>query len=345
MKKRLIIAAVAVLIAVLAAYLYSTRQTEDGSIRASGIVEGIEVNLSSKVAGRIRSICCSVGDEVKEGQTAVELDSDDIAASVAQARAGIERARADIASAEAALQSAGAQAGTAEADIAAAEADLVRAQSQEDLLKRERDRAHDLFTKGYISRESYDQAVTSHDTAAASSRAAQARLDASRTRRQASLSQVAAAKGQMGAARARLKEADANLGFNESKFRDTMIVAPISGTVVFRALEKGEYATPGTTIMTVVDPASLHVRVDLEESLVAGIPRDAAVTITADGLRGRKLAGRIVEIGRYGEFATQRDVTRGRQDIKTFRVKVRPEDPERLLKPGMTASVEITRSR
>jgi HlyD family secretion protein len=56
---------------------------------------------------------------------------------------------------------------------------------------------------------------------------------------------------------------------------------------------------------------------------------------------GKTFQGKITEIGRYAEFATQRDVIRGRQDIKTFRVKVRVDDPERLLKPGMTVEVEI----
>jgi hypothetical protein len=55
--------------------------------------------------------------------------------------------------------------------------------------------------------------------------------------------------------------------------------------------------------------------------------------------------GKVSELGRYAEFATQRDVTRGRQDIKTFRVKINIEDSAGLLKPGMTVEVEIPQKK
>ncbi|HLG21964.1 MAG TPA: hypothetical protein VI382_04055, partial [Candidatus Manganitrophaceae bacterium] len=48
-----------------------------------------------------------------------------------------------------------------------------------------------------------------------------------------------------------------------------------------------------------------------------------------------------IEVGTEGGFATQRDVTRGKQDIKTFRIKVRVLSPEGILKPGMTARARI----
>jgi HlyD family secretion protein len=66
---------------------------------------------------------------------------------------------------------------------------------------------------------------------------------------------------------------------------------------------------------------------------------DASVTV--ESRPGKVFRGRVSEIGRYAEFATQRDVTRGRQDIKTFRVKIKVDDKEGILKPGMTVSVEI----
>ncbi|MDO8426936.1 MAG: hypothetical protein Q7T24_05425, partial [Deltaproteobacteria bacterium] len=63
--------------------------------------------------------------------------------------------------------------------------------------------------------------------------------------------------------------------------------------------------------------------------------------VIAAGMPERVFAGRITEIGAVGAFATQRDVTRGRSDIKTFRVKAGVEKPEGLLKPGMTVKVRI----
>ncbi len=341
MKKGLLIALAVLMVSLVVYLVYGRNSTGDGIIRASGIVEGIEVNLSSKVSGRIRSICCREGDMIREGQTAITLESDDIQASVEQATAAIERSKADIASAESAVESAKAQVLSADAVVVSAKAEAEKARVQLDERRREMDRSKELHQKAYIARESFDLAVTAHDTAVASLRAAEAQLQASQAQRVSAVSQVNTAKSQLLSSRARLREADANLAFSEAKLRDTVITSPIAGAVSFRALEQGEYAIAGTTVMTIVDTANLFVRVDLEETMVAAIPLHAAARITAEGLTGKEFKGTVIEIGRYAEFATQRDVTRGRQDIKTFRVKVKPDDPGGLLKPGMTVFVEI----
>jgi len=341
MKKRLITGILILLIAGVLLVLYIQRDKDDGAVRTSGIVEGIEVNLAPKVPGKIRAICCREGDIVREGQTAVELESEDISASVEQAQAGVQRAQADIASAESAVDHAKALVLSADAAAVRAEAEVEQERVQLAERKREMERAQDLFQKSFIARESFDLAVTAHDAAVAALRAAEAQLQASQAERVSAASLVTTAQSQLLSSRARLKEADAFLAFNRSKLRDTVITSPIGGAVSFRALEEGEYATAGTTVMTVVDTANLFVRIDLEETLVAAIPLHAAVRITAEGLAGKAFTGEVVEISRYAEFATQRDVTRGRQDIKTFRVKVKPDDPGGLLKPGMTVFAEI----
>ena len=342
MKKRLVIITAAALISGLAGYLvYQQNSSRDHVIQASGIVEGIEVNLASKVPGRIRTICCREGDMLAEGQTAVELESDVIRASVEQARAAVERARADIASAASAVENAEAAVRVADAGVAGAAAEVERARVQLDERRREMERSKELYQKSYISRESFDLAVTAHDSAVASVRAAEAQLQSAQAQRVSAASQVNTAKSQLLSSRARMKEADASLAFSEAKLQDMVLTSPLSGAVVFTALEKGEYATAGATVMTIVDTAQLFVRIDLEEIAVAAVRLHADARITAEGLQGRELTGRVIEIGRYAEFATQRDVTRGRQDIKTFRIKVRADDPEGLLKPGMTVFVEI----
>lgn len=344
MKKRLLIIAVAVLAAALILYFaYGRSGNELSMVRSSGIVEGTEVNLSAKVPGRVLEICCKEGDAVKEGQVIVRLESDDIRASVAQARAGVEQARADSASAGSAVEHAKAALQSAEADIQVAEADIENAKVRMDEQKLERDRSRELYQKEYISKSSLDQVVAAYDASVATFRSSQARLAASRAKKEAAAAQVRAAVNQLASSGARMKETEANLAFHESKLQDMVIASPIAGTVVFKAIEEGEQASVGATILTIVDTANLYVRTDLEETAVTAITLNAEARVTAEGLRGKEFRGKVTEIGRYAEFATQRDVTRGRQDIKTFRVKVRAEDPEGLLKPGMTVFVEIGR--
>jgi multidrug efflux pump subunit AcrA (membrane-fusion protein) len=86
---------------------------------------------------------------------------------------------------------------------------------------------------------------------------------------------------------------------------------------------------------------NLYAKIAVEETLVDRISLNQTAAIHTDNSPGKAFRGKISEIGRYAEFATQRDVTRGWQDIRTFKVKVKVEDPGRHLKPGMTVEVEI----
>ena len=171
------------------------------------------------------------------------------------------------------------------------------------------------------------------------------RLASAYSKRDAALAQLETAESQLKSARANLKQAEASLSYNLAKLADTIITSPISGTVVFKALEKGETVSPGMTILTIVDMEDLYVRVDMDETLIDSIALNSEAIIRTEGTTERTFKGKVYEIGRYAEFATQRDVTRGRQDIKTFRVKIKLEDTGGVLKPGMTVEVEIPKKK
>jgi RND family efflux transporter MFP subunit len=229
----------------------------------------------------------------------------------------------------------------AEADMRGAAADMERARTLMEESRREAERAEELYKKEFISRESRDQLVAAHDANIAAYDSSKEKFNSGRSGKDAAVSQLNSAVSRLASAKATMKEAEAALAFARSKFADTTIKTPVTGTVIFKSMEKGEIVGPGVTILTVVDLNSLYARVDIGETKVGGVVLDGPANVTADGLPGRIFKGRVTEIGRYAEFATQRDVVRGREDIKTFRVKVRVEDPDRLLKPGMTVEVEI----
>jgi HlyD family secretion protein len=207
--------------------------------------------------------------------------------------------------------------------------------------QREADRARELFKKDFISRESRDQIVAAYDVNVAAYDSSKEKLNSARSKKDAAVSQLNGSVSQLNSSTAMLKEAEAALAFARSKLDDTIIKTPVTGTVIFKAMEKGETVSPGVTVLTLVDLNSLYARVDIDEMKIGGVALNGPATVTVEGMPGKQFKGKISEIGRYAEFATQRDVVRGRQDIKTFRVKVRAEDTEGLLKPGMTVEVEI----
>ncbi len=342
MKRRLsyVIAAI-LMVAFLLILFFIKRSKKPDVIYATGIVEGVEANISTVVQGRIWKICCKEGDTVTEGDIIIELENDEIKAAVDQALAGIEKAKADISVSESAIESAKANLKGAEADIINAEADVDKARVQMEEAKREMNRLDTLYKENIVPKQSLDIGVTNFDTAVANYHSSTAKLKAAYSKKEASIAQLKTSERQYNSLLAGLRQAEANLSYARAKLSETMIKSPLSGTVIFKALEKGEFVNPGTTILTLVDLADLYVRVDIEESMIESIGLHSEAIIRTSKISDRTLMGKISEIGRYAEFATQKDMTRGRQDIKTFKVKVSVNNSDGILKPGMTVEVEI----
>lgn len=342
MKKRLYYSAIPLVILAITGLAITVQYGKNRDyLQTVGIIEGREVNISPKIPGRISFLCGKEGDTVQKGSVAVRLEANDLKASVLQAQAGVEKAKAGVHAAEFAIVSAKANAAGAEADVQSAAADVEKTRVQMEESKRLMDRARALYGQAVISVEACDTATANYDASAASHTASESGLASARSKRDAAVAQMNEAEIQLEYARAALKEARAYLFYNRARFADTIIKSPISGIVTFKALEKGEMAAPGTTILTIVDMNDLYARVDIEETLAGDISLNAGAVVRQAGNSARVFHGKVSEIGRYAEFATQRDVLRGRQDIKTFRVTISVDDPTGFLKPGMTVEAEI----
>lgn len=274
------------------------------------------------------------------GQQVLVLENDDLKASLRQAAAAVEKAEAEVIVEQATVENARANVASAVADVAGARADLLSLKAKKEDAARHLARMTRLYQDESIARETYDSALTSFDVAQAETNSAKARIDAALAHEIAGRAQLRMAESQILASEAAVKTAKADLLFRRAKLDETVISSPIAGIVVNRLMEAGETTNAGATVLTLVDPASLYIRVDLEETMVSKLTLGSEATIRVEGL-DRVFQGKVVEIGRYGEFATQRDVIRGRLDIKTFKVKIAATDPDDLLKPGMTVDVSI----
>jgi HlyD family secretion protein len=180
------------------------------------------------------------------------------------------------------------------------------------------------------------------NTAQKNAEAAQASLNMAKARihqQSAAASNVAANEAQVANARAQLAEADTRLGY-------TKIYAPVSGTVSVRATRQGEVVNPGTPIVTIVDFGDTWVRADAPET-------ESRFIAVGDKLRvrlpqGKPIDGTVIFKAVEGDYATQRDVSRRKRDIKTIGLKLKVDNPNGELVPGMTAEVllpkDLTRS-
>ncbi|MGC2276865.1 MAG: efflux RND transporter periplasmic adaptor subunit, partial [Candidatus Binatus sp.] len=138
--------------------------------------------------------------------------------------------------------------------------------------------------------------------------------------------------------------AQANAKFYADQIADTEIKSPVDGVIVSKALEVGEWVTPGVPVLTVDDLSTIWARVDVEETDLGSLYIGKSAQVELPTTPPQIFTGRVMAIGQEGEFATERDVRRGRQDIRTFYVKVQVLQAEGELKPGMTAEVTFPRS-
>jgi multidrug resistance efflux pump len=143
-------------------------------------------------------------------------------------------------------------------------------------------------------------------------------------------SQVTSNRQQQAAAAAQRAKADVRLSYTE-------LHAPIDGIVDVRAARTGEFVNPGQPVITLVNPDDLWVRADVEETYIDRVKVGDKLTVRLPS--GEERQGTVFFRGVDASFATQRDVSRTKRDIKTFEVRLRVDNKDRRLAVGMTAYV------
>jgi len=307
--------------------------------RTTGTVEATEYDIASKIPGRLAEVRFHEGDTVKTGETVAVISSETLEADFERAKSAVDSARAvaknsgdGVAQAKTALD-------TAKADVTGASSRVELAKASLDLAKKDHVRAEELFKKGVISKSDMDQAQTALDTATANLDSANAALTASKSGVASAEAAVKSARSALGASQARVAEAESAVKVAQANLEDAVILSPADALVEYRALEPGEVVAPGTPIMTLVSPTDKWVRIDVDERYIHGIKQGTKATVTLEYAPDKSIPATVYDIGREADFATERDVTRGRQDIRTFRVRLRFDDPAGVLKSGMTVIV------
>src|SRR5262249_3122543 len=125
-------------------------------------------------------------------------------------------------------------------------------------------------------------------------------------------SQLAASQHQEAAAQAQREKADVRLAYTELR-------APIDGIVDVLTARLGEVVNPGQAVVTLIDPDNLWVRADVEESYIDSTRIGQKLTVRLPS--GLEREGTVFYRGADASFATQRDVSRTKRDIKTFEIR------------------------
>ncbi|MET0389366.1 MAG: HlyD family secretion protein [Polyangiales bacterium] len=291
-------------------------------------IEGHVANVAPRVSGQVVRVLVKDNQHVKAGDTLIELDTRDLDARLAAARADIAASRAQLHAmqtqlavtirevesnlvvARGGVTQAAAVSGTTQAAIEQANADIAAAEAQRTLAQIEIDRTRGLVQSGALSQAQLDSRQTARDQAEASLLVAKARLasalanvsnsdgtvQAARGRlisAEAGPQRVQAATAQVELAQAKVDQAQAALDQAELNRSYANVKAEVTGVVSRRNVEVGQLVSPDRPLLALVDLDDTWVVANFKEDQLAGIVPGQPAEVEVDAIPGRHFSGHV----------------------------------------------------
>jgi len=375
MKRRIVIAGAIVLALLATMSIVFALVARHGRYEYSGTVETREIQIGSKVAGRVTQVPVEEGQTVKAGTTLVRFECDELKAQRAQAFASLLQAQADLAKMErgyrpeeieqaeatanaqqAALERARngprkQEIDQAKADFDAASADAVNAEIYYKRMAK-------LVATDTISRQQYDDARSRRDATAQRAEAARQQLallqagtrpeDLHAAEAQYMQAQAAADLARKGfrredieAARATAAAAQGRVDELDARLREAELTAPSDAFVEVVSVRPGDLVQPERIVITLLESSQLWVKVYVPETDLAHVHVGQQATVRVDSYSGRAFDGHVGQISSQAEFLPRNVQTKSDREHQVFGVKVYVDNSQRILKSGMSATVRL----
>jgi multidrug resistance efflux pump len=341
-RKRAVVLLVLVLAAGAGTYAY--RRMAPPALVLTGIVTTNDVIVSSQIAGQIGQLMVTEGNLVKKDQLIAVIVPDELKADTAYFARNVEGMSSQIRESEAALRLQERQTvdqiRQAESTLASIEAQVEAAAADVEQARLTYVRTQNLSRQNVVSAQELDAARTAQTTAQAKLDALKRQVEAQRATvalARSNAEQISVRRSQVQTSEHMKQAASAQSAKADVRLRYTEIHAPMAGVVDVRAARVGEIVSPGQPIVTLINPDDLWVRADVEESYIDRVRMGDTLTVRLPS--GVERQGTVIFRGVDAGFATQRDVSRTKRDIKTFEVRLRVDNADRRLAVGMTAYV------
>jgi HlyD family secretion protein len=332
-RKQIIITAVVLVVAaaVIGANVYFRREqgitvtTEairardlDALVSASGRVQPKRrVNISAQRPGRVTRLAVQEGERVKAGQFLLEIDPRSLEGQVQRGEAGVAAAQSGLAQARVGVDQGRANLESSQAGLELAQQNLKRQQ--------------DLWKDGLTTREALDRAENEVTMREAEIKAREqdirAREQEIKTREQ------------------QIRQEQASLATTKYDLNQVIIVSPMDGIVTRRNIEEGETAVvgtmnnPGTVLLEIADMSLIEAEVEVDETDIPTVALGQEAKITIDAVPDRTFKGHVTEIGNSPIQAAQNT---GQRQATAFRVVITLDEEVPDVRPGFTATAEIT---
>jgi HlyD family secretion protein len=377
MKLRRIVILVAIVLLSGAAVAMTLRalNRRAASQEYSGTIETREIQVGSKIGGRVTEVAVEEGEMVNAGTLLVRFESNDLTAQRVQAEADVNQQRANLEKLERGnrpeeIQQAEANASALRAsldaarngprtqDIAQAHADYEAAQADAVNAQADFERMQKLVGTDTISRMEFDSYRGKRDSTAKKAESARERFaelqagtrhedlqaaEAHYQQAQAALtlSRKGSRSEDIEAARDALAAAQAHVADIDVSLAEAQLAAPAEGIVETVSVRPGDLVSAGRIVLTMLEPTQLWVKVYVPETDLSRVKLGQAARVTVDGMPGHAFTGHVRQIASAAEFLPRNVQTPDDRQHQVFGVKVYVDNVNGTLKSGMSASAKL----
>lgn len=299
-----------------------------------------QIDVYSKIPGRVANVLVKEGDQVSEGDVLIELENEELSAQVRQMQGNLEAARTQLARAKTGyiLQDTQVAVGIDQSQQSKIQAVLNSDQAKFSMenAKLDRDRMRRLFNKGAISKQTLENAELRYDTAkkhydTTLSMIKQANESVKLAQANTAMKEIK--KEEIEAADAQVASLAASLDLARVNLKNSRILAPISGVVTLKKVEKGEIVTgmpSGSPLIQIVDNSRINLEGEVGEGRVEDIKTGDLVNVTLDSFPKKIFKGYVETIISAADVKT-----------RGFRVKVSIPNEKETLKSGMFGRASV----
>ena len=304
------------------AYYFLNRPV-DSAITGTGMIEITQADLTPKVSGYLVERNFKEGDQVEKGQIIARISKVDLALQYNQTVAAYQASQSKLDDL---------LAGSRRDEILSYEAAMIAAQENRDKAASDYERFEKLYQSGAISAQNLDNYRVALTTAEGTLKQNQAsyRVAILGTRTDAISNQ-----------RHLVEQSKASMEAAQALLNDTDVKSPISGRILSKNYEVGEFISAGAPIATLGDLSDCWVKIYVPSNLLGNIRLGQEAEVRIDSFPSKVFKGIIRDIATEAEFTPRQTITKGERATLVFAVKVYVENPESVFKPGMPADVRI----
>ncbi|ELK40355.1 secretion protein HlyD [Brevibacillus agri] len=291
---------------------WKVTSSQSGLIASGKIAASDEIQVVSKVSGKVASVNAKEGSVVKAGDVLVTLEAADYQQQINQAQAAIAGANAKLRDTKAGARNE--QLTQLASVVTQAQAGLKVAESNYNRMKA-------LFDAGALSQAELEKVSLDLEKARTGLEQAQAQYD---------LAKAGPTADTVAALQAEVSRLNSGLELAKSSYDNTIIRAPISGIVAKRSIDPGEMAAAGSPLLVLVNMSDVKVEASVSQDQINNVKVGSTVDVKVGSLGGKVLKGTVEFVSPVSDA-----------NSSSFPIKVKVSNQEGLLRAGMVAEVVL----